>query len=217
MKRCRGTDAFCQQLLDAKAVTVDAPNGVAYSTRPYPGMNPGGPVGHLKRSTGYIVGTFHLNGERKQVAMHRLIWIATNGPIPDGLMLDHKNRNRSDNRIINLRLVTAAGNAKNRRSFVGRAGTRAGLSEATLDAIQNSPGNYADKARLFGISKSLVGHICRGRKPISFSVSQVQEETIYHALRIATENGADSVSDALMRVCEAFLYSAKIATTQSVS
>ena len=44
---------------------------------------------------------------------HRLIWILHNGPVPENLQVDHINRNRSDNRIENLRLVTASGNGQN--------------------------------------------------------------------------------------------------------
>jgi len=37
--------------------------------------------------------------------LHRLIWIYHNGPIPEGMQIDHINHDRQDNRIENLRLV----------------------------------------------------------------------------------------------------------------
>lgn len=45
--------------------------------------------------------------------VHRLIWQLLNGPIPEGMEIDHINGNRSDNRIQNLRLVTRTVNCHN--------------------------------------------------------------------------------------------------------
>lgn len=38
--------------------------------------------------------------------VHRLVWTAFNGFIPDGLTIDHINSNCSDNRLSNLQLLT---------------------------------------------------------------------------------------------------------------
>jgi len=46
--------------------------------------------------------------------IHRLIWIYHNGEIPEGLVIDHINRVKSDNRIENLRLVTEQENSFNK-------------------------------------------------------------------------------------------------------
>lgn len=37
---------------------------------------------------------------------HRLIWEAVNGPIPEGMQVNHINGIKTDNRIINLEVVT---------------------------------------------------------------------------------------------------------------
>lgn len=44
---------------------------------------------------------------------HRVVWVMHNGDIPDGKWIDHVNRNKSDNRIENLRLIDWAGNQRN--------------------------------------------------------------------------------------------------------
>lgn len=50
----------------------------------------------------------------KNVFVHRIIWFIFNGEIPEGYFVDHKNRNRTDNRIENLQLVTRTNNNQNK-------------------------------------------------------------------------------------------------------
>lgn len=46
---------------------------------------------------------------------HRVVWISVHGLIPDGLQINHKNRLRWDNRLVNLELVTPSGNQRHWR------------------------------------------------------------------------------------------------------
>lgn len=52
-----------------------------------------------------------LNHEQKYI--HRLVWEAFNGKIPQGMEIDHINTMRDDNRLCNLRLVDSKGNKNN--------------------------------------------------------------------------------------------------------
>jgi hypothetical protein len=63
-------------------------------------------------SHGYRVTS--LNGNKKK--LHRVLWEAFNGPIPDGMHIDHINGNKLDNRIENLRLACHAENLWAHRS-----------------------------------------------------------------------------------------------------
>lgn len=72
---------------------------------------PGEEVGCIDKYNGYIVTSIN----RKMYKVHRLIWFWMTGSFPPkGMEIDHINRNKSDNRWCNLRLVTRAQNGWNR-------------------------------------------------------------------------------------------------------
>lgn len=66
---------------------------------------------------GYI--RIRLNGVEYRA--HRIIWEMFNGKIPEGMLVDHINRIKTDNRIENLRLATQSQNLSNQpgRSSLG--------------------------------------------------------------------------------------------------
>ncbi len=73
----------------------------------------------IKRKDGYCVVNMRIDigaGEKKSIQcyVHRLVWLAFYGPSYE---LDHINRDKSDNRIENLRAVTHSENLKNRAPF----------------------------------------------------------------------------------------------------
>lgn len=52
--------------------------------------------------------------KKKRHHAHRLIWIYFNGDIPDEMEIDHINKDKTDNRIENLRIVTHGQNGINK-------------------------------------------------------------------------------------------------------
>lgn len=81
---------------------IDAKAGIVYGVY-------GKPI--TKRNThGYV---WVVNRTRRcDVAVHRLIWWHTYGPIPAEMQLNHINGVKTDNRITNLELVTPSENNK---------------------------------------------------------------------------------------------------------
>ena len=93
-------------------------------------------------SSGYL--HFYNMKTKKTELLHRVIWEELNGPIPDGLTIDHINSNRVDNRIENLQLLTLKANVQRQikgyaylkqngkykasrgRKYVGTYGTKCG-------------------------------------------------------------------------------------------
>ena len=57
--------------------------------------------------------------EGKYYMYHRLIWTRAYGAIPKGLVIDHINGNKKDNRLVNLRAVTPQKNQHNRHTAKG--------------------------------------------------------------------------------------------------
>lgn len=92
---------------------------------------------------GKVLGRLLKDGTRKEIFTHRckkgyhegnnkdypegrrsrLIWFAVNGPIPEGMQINHKNHDRADDRLSNLELVTAQQNncyTRKRQSIKGK-------------------------------------------------------------------------------------------------
>jgi hypothetical protein len=67
------------------------------------------PVGSRRISaSGYIQIKTEM-GIRRWPWEHHVVWIAVNGPMPDGSVIHHKNGIKTDNRLENLELVGSSG------------------------------------------------------------------------------------------------------------
>lgn len=62
-----------------------------------------------KHPSGYI----YLGFGHKKFLAHRLVWEAFKGEIPEGMEIDHKNSEKYDNRLCNLRLCSHKDNCNN--------------------------------------------------------------------------------------------------------
>lgn len=62
---------------------------------------------HKTRMRGYVMVNSAAHGPR---LLHRVIWEQANGPIPEGMRLDHICRNRECTELTHLRLASAAEN-----------------------------------------------------------------------------------------------------------
>ena len=61
------------------------------------------------------IGYNRITIEKEHYCAHRLIWAYHNGKIPEGMVVDHINGVRNDDRIENLRLATLSQNQQNRK------------------------------------------------------------------------------------------------------
>lgn len=59
-----------------------------------------------KNEKGYMCVTVHKDGKMYRKRVHRLVWEAFNGPIPQGLEINHKDEDRTNNNLGNLELLS---------------------------------------------------------------------------------------------------------------
>lgn len=114
---------------------------------------------------GYWHVVLYKDGEKRQPKVHRLVLAAFAGPCPDGLQVNHKNRDPSDNRLENLEYVTALENVRHAHRVgpptLGRGETHAlaKLTPEVVDAIRRAPeGRHtaATLAERFGVHVSTI-------------------------------------------------------------
>jgi len=133
-------------------------------------------AGHIY--TGYITAKgyqrfcFNYKGRRYQRFAHVLVLEAFVGPCPPGMVTNHKNGNKVDNRLENLEWVTQAQNVKHSLEVLGnshsRPGEQHGCSKLTKEQVKHirrmfASGKYTktELAREFGVTGVLIGLIVR--------------------------------------------------------
>lgn len=105
-------DEVCVAAIENRDIVVDASAGTVWRTRGPGGVKLAAPelVGG-SNVNGYLAMNLTANGTKKQIRLHRLIWIAANGIPADGLIVAHINNDKTDNRLSNLKLLTPAQNS----------------------------------------------------------------------------------------------------------
>ena len=60
----------------------------------------------INKKYGYKALSLIIDGKHVYKLVHRLVWEAFNGPIPEGLQINHINEIKTDNRLCNIELCT---------------------------------------------------------------------------------------------------------------
>ena len=81
-----------------------------------------------KINTGYLSARLCVNGKYVYKLAHRLVWESFNGPISDRLEINHKDLDKTNNRLSNLELVTHQQNLIHVFSFRKRKPNKPKLS-----------------------------------------------------------------------------------------
>lgn len=140
---------------------------------------------------GYLTIRSKLDGKYITTMAHRLIWQHLFGDIPDGLIVNHKNGIKLDNRPENLEVVTFSEDTKHAfRLDLLPSGERhpfAKLSDEQIVEIRSlyASGDYRqlDLARMFNVVVSAISDIVKGKSrrkqagPIISGDQRRREET----------------------------------------
>ena len=118
--------------------------------------------GHLKLQ-------FSVNGSRKWVYAHRIVWmVANSATIPEGIEVNHKDGSPENNHPLNLELVTHQGNAHHSMGALGNRPPGAKMSPDQVLAIRRlfdrRTMTQRQIADMFGITPRAVQLMC----PVSF-------------------------------------------------
>ena len=117
------------------------------------------PVGSLCGTLG-TGGYTYITLKGYKVVLHRLLWTYLYGQIPDGLVIDHIDCNRSNNNPQNLRLVTVGENLQNRRTSLPSAKSgllgvtpccrsKSWIAQIKINGKQTHIGQYRTKEEAF--------------------------------------------------------------------
>jgi len=131
-----------------------------------------GVMRHATRSpwlgkNGYFYFDEKEGGRKVKRLVHRAIWEAVHGPIAYGLVINHINGIKADNRIVNLELVTPRGNNRHARATGlnqarGENAGNAHLTEDEVRLIAAAQGTQTAVAARFGVSRTAIKDIWRG-------------------------------------------------------
>ena len=134
-------DEIVMLCLSEGLIRVDFDTGKVYGIR-----GPGGLMlsewRELRGSSqnGYVVHTLNISGTKKQVKAHRIVWIAAHGAIPDGMVVDHINSDKTDNRLCNLQILSPEDNSTKARQdglyMTGEKSATAKISDDDKKTIQ---------------------------------------------------------------------------------
>jgi hypothetical protein len=124
-----------------------------------------------RNTEGYLKVTLSIGNVQTQPLVHTLVLEAFVGPKPPGMVTNHKNGNKTDNRLVNLEWCTPSANNAHAYRTLDRKRQRGqdhGASKLTdaqavyIRARARAGARYTDLARELGVVEQQVSRIARG-------------------------------------------------------
>lgn len=143
---------------------------------PGPSTWPGRLLKPGRNTYGYLHVSLYRDGKEQTVAVHRLVAEAfLERPSPGHNEVNHKNGDKTDNRVENLEWVTCSENHRHAHRVLGRRcvvpdlrGEQHANSKLTRRAVRQirelyATGEYMQKelAEMFGVSRAAIGYVIR--------------------------------------------------------
>lgn len=119
---------------------------------------------------GYSRVSLRRDGKERDHKVHRLVAVAFLGPLPDGLVTNHIDADRTNNRIENLEYVTQSENIKHAVKIgTMHRGSRSGMSKLTeaqileiREKLATATATGRQLAKEYGVAPATICRIKRG-------------------------------------------------------
>lgn len=116
-------------------------------------------------AAGYLSAHGNAGDDFARISQHQYVWRLAGGSVPDGLMLDHIDHDRTNNRLANLRLISVKGNGLNRRKPTAPRLRPSGRWQAKV--ADKTLGTFSDKAEAQAVINAHVADL-------------IEQETVMH-------------------------------------
>lgn len=147
---------------------------------------------------GYARVVLSKNGKRHNKMIHALVLEAFVGPRPEGFLVRHLNGDRTDNRLENLTWGTALENQRDRithgTDVRGEKNPQSSLTEQQVVEMRikrHGGASLKELALEFGVTKTLVSTICRGRAWAHARGPVVASFQVNHGSKITNEQAVE--------------------------
>lgn len=127
-------DLAILSLIESGRLRIDADAGLVYAPK---SNTPEKPIGAVTKK-GYLRACITVSGKQMHFMVHRIVWVAVNGPVPPGHQVDHNDTDKQNNRIGNLEAVTGTVN-------MGRAAAAGLCKGGRTDGIRDNKGRFGKK------------------------------------------------------------------------
>lgn len=133
---------------------------------------PGRILVSTRDGAGYRKVVLSHQGDKTKCRIHQIVLLAFLSPCPAGMQTNHKDGDKTNNRLNNLEYLTPKQNTRHAREVLGidhrRFGETHGRSKLTNDQVQQirsmcKSGEYRQRriAQLFGVSEACVSMLVR--------------------------------------------------------
>ncbi len=122
----------------------------------------------------YLNFTLSVENKQRTLCAHRMVWEGFNGPIPEGMQINHVNGDKADNRLSNLEVCTPNENMSHayralgrdpRRPQRGEKNGRAKLRASDVEKIKELRATGLSQQKIadqFGVDQTNISAILRG-------------------------------------------------------
>lgn len=123
-----------------------------------------------KEKNGYLRVGLRKNGKQKWYLVHRLVWEAFNGKIPEGMEINHISEDKTDSRLCNLNLLNHKANICWGTCIERRAKSKSKsvIQKSLQGEIIKIWASLIEIQRALGYRHECISSCCRGKRKTAY-------------------------------------------------